>query len=190
MNVGVTGNFLSGKTTFSQMLSQVLNYEYFNCDHFVHELYKKETIQKIIVDNFGKNLYKGNEIQKNELAEIVFGSKKCLRKLESIVHPFVESEVIERVKDHSKDHLFEVPLLFETKINQWMDVCILVVCDKQICLQRAPQRNITAQEFEKRIQFQMNDEDRKKKNPIIVQNEGQLEDLEREVQRVAKIITN
>jgi dephospho-CoA kinase len=174
MNVGVTGGFLSGKTTLSRFLAQSLGYQYFSCDDFVKKLYKKKSVRKKVLDIFGEKVYKGNVLQKDQLSLLVFQSPRRLKKLESIIHPLVQAEIIARI-NRTKSTVFEIPLLYEKRWNPWMDICVLVWSDKKNCLSRAKQRGFTQKDYAMRTRFQLRTI--KHRNAWILKNQGDLKTL-------------
>jgi len=190
MNIAVTGLFLSGKSTFSKILSKKLEYEYFDSDEYVHNLYKQEKIIKKIVDNFGNSIYKENKFQKKILSDLVFSSLENLRKLESIIIPEVKKEIIRLVKDTSRDLIFEVPLLYENALDSLMDFSILVMCSEVESLKRAHKRGYSKKDFFERIKYFMNDQQKLGKNPIIVKNEGSINNLNEQADQIITYITN
>lgn len=190
MNIAVTGNFLSGKSTFSKLLAEELGYFYFDSDKFISELYKKDDIRKKIIDNFGDNIYIGLNIQKSVLSEIVFNSEKLLRKLESIFHPLVEAEVQRLIKDSLKGNVFEIPLLYEKNFQIYMDLSILVLSDENLCLSRAENRGFTKDDYIKRSVFFMDNKEKLNFKPLIVDNNGDLKSLKVKTKLVSEMIKN
>ena len=187
MNIGVTGRFLSGKSTVSHMLAEMLGVGLFDSDGFVAELYKKETIKKIIIDNFGESVYKDNTFQAKVLADIVFQSKDKLHRLESIIHPLVIKKISE-IAQPGKSTVFEIPLLYEKKIHPLMNINILVITSLEKCLERAFNRGFSREEVIKRNQFFLSDEEKIKLNPFIVDNNEGLEQLKIKVKTIADSI--
>lgn len=190
MNIGVTGKFLSGKSSFAKMLADETCFELFDSDAFVHLLYKKAKIKKIIVDNFGRSVYKGAELQKKVLSDLVFNSVENLLKLESIIHPYVEKEIRKKAGNPLKNTIFEIPLLYEKKLQHLMDLCILVMCNQEICIKRANKRGYSKKDYLERMHFQLDESHKLVMNPVIVINEGGLDDLKRQALRTASIIKN
>lgn len=187
MNIGVTGRFLSGKSTVSHLLSQMLGVGLFDSDAFVGTLYKNETIKKIIIDNFGDSVYKDNTFQAKVLADIVFQSKDKLHRLEFIIHPLV-IEKISEIAQLGKSTVFEIPLLYEKKIHPLMDINILVITSSEKCFERAYHRGFSREEVIKRNQFFLSDEEKIKLNPLIVDNNEGLEQLKIKVKTIADSI--
>ncbi|EKD27967.1 MAG: hypothetical protein ACD_79C00483G0002 [uncultured bacterium] len=187
MNIGITGKFLSGKTTFSKLLAEELAWDLFSCDAYVEELYKINSVRKIIIDTFGENVYKDNSIQKKVLSGIVFDSKENLEKLESIIIPLVEAEIKKRINYNSKT-VFEIPLLYEKQLQHLMDVCILMVCSAKTCMTRTKLRNFSEEDYLKRSSRFLSDEEKENLGALVVVNEGSLEKLKSEAKRIAGLI--
>jgi dephospho-CoA kinase len=188
MNIGITGGFLGGKTSFALMLAKEMRYEFWSSDTYVHELYKNKKIRKIIIDNFGESVYKGEDLQNKVLSDLVFNSEENLRILESIIHPQVEIEIRKRAGDNQKNTIFEIPLLYEKNLQGLMDVCVLVVSNSQVCIERAKNRGFSREDYFLRTRFQMTENQKLLNNPLVARNDGSLEDLKKEVKRIAGII--
>lgn len=187
MNIGITGRFLSGKSTFAGLITDYLGYSLFSCDEYIRSLYKKDEIKKIIVDSFGNEIYKGSVFQSKVLSERVFQSGEELKKLESIIHPRVEAE-INRIKQNQGNTVFEIPLLYETNLQSLMDICILVMCPSNIAIQRAAERGYGKSDFEIRNKYFMQDEIKIRNKPWIVNNDGTLDNLKLEVVKIGRRI--
>lgn len=190
MKIGVTGQFLSGKSEFSKYLSVFLGYELFNSDEYVADLYKKAEVKKKIVDSFGKMVYKDGQIQKKILSQIVFSSADKLQQLELLLLPYVELEIKRIVGDGDRQVLFEIPLLYEKGLNQLMDCCMLVICDHQKKIERALKRGFNEEDLNQRLKFQWSDEQKKTYHPVIVENQLDLNHLKNTALAVAKDIKN
>ncbi len=178
MNIAVTGGFLSGKTTLARLLAKKLHCRFFSCDDFVRELYKKKSVRKKVLDTFGEKMYVGGLLQKDQLSRLVFKSEEPLRKLESIIHPLVEAEIVRQAAGRSKSTVFEIPLLYEKGLNRWMDVCVLVWSAKKTCLSRAKLRGFTKKDYEMRTRFQWDTRKKKQWRPWVVKNQGDLKTLD------------
>lgn len=141
-----------------------------------------------MIDKFGHQLYKRGILQKRLLSELVFNSEESLRKLESIIHPIVESEIKKRVTSVPANTVFEIPLLYEKNYQTLMDLCVLVVCNREKQLERALNRGFSKKEFNRRIRFQLSDRDKIKREPVVVMNNDSIHDLKQEVLRVTNLI--
>ena len=62
---------------------------------------------------------------KDALREVLSKDPKAIKKINKIIHPLVKQEVIRFIKDNSKGIVcVEVPLLFESKMDDLFDVLI------------------------------------------------------------------
>lgn len=129
----ITGNPASGKTTLAKLLKK-RGAVIFDCDEKIHGYYrdKKSVIFKKVADSFSQAVTSGR-ICRGKLAQVVFGDKKKLKVLESIIHPFILKELhlwIVRHRNSRRIFVAEVPLLFEKKIEKYFDGIIFVSTTK------------------------------------------------------------
>lgn len=161
--VGLTGGIVAGKTTVAELLKE-LGAEIIDADEIAHETMRpgEKTWEKIIL-NFGKEILGDNqEIHRKKLAQIVFSDKEKLDLLNKITHP----EIILKIKDRirkikvysTKDVIcvVDVPLLFETKMEKWMDKTIVVYLSREEQIKRLFNRDgLSRNEAIKRIDSQI-----------------------------------
>jgi dephospho-CoA kinase len=85
--------------------------------------------------------------------------------------------------------VYEVPLLFEGNLQEWLRPVILVACDVNVQRQRLQQRDgLDAAAAQKHIDAQMSLEDKRNLADYVIENDGSLADLESQVRAVlAKI---
>src|SRR5258708_19760559 len=98
--LGLTGNIASGKTTIGLMLLELGATEYVDADLVVHELYLPgRPLVAQLVEAFGRRIRDaeggGN---RRVLGELAFGDPARLRQLEGLVHPAVQTALIERLR--------------------------------------------------------------------------------------------
>lgn len=115
-----------------------------------------------IVKTFGEEILTSlHEIDRKKLAQIVFSSKKEKEKLDKITYKYVVPKIAEEAKKFEKFSLsvIDVPLLFESKLNEICDMTIGVIANKNVCVERITKRdNIDRKEAIARINSQ-NQED-------------------------------
>ena len=101
--IGLTGGVGAGKTTVLRMMEEHFPVRCVVADEVGHLAYTpgSETYQKIL-EHFGKRILCGGPentsgcIDRKALAEIVMKEKQELTFLNSVIHPFVKSYVMER----------------------------------------------------------------------------------------------
>jgi dephospho-CoA kinase len=82
-----------------------------------------------------------------------------------------------------------VPLLFEAQIHLWLRPVILVACDVETQKKRLLERDrLTEAEAQQHLDAQMSLEDKRKLADYVIENNGDLEELERQVRGVLQKI--
>ena len=92
--IGITGSIASGKTTVAHLMAGK-KFPLFSADTIVSNLYKKKNFNKILIKKFKLNSKK--QI-KEQIKLVLKRNKDNLYKLESIIHPFVQKEMISFLK--------------------------------------------------------------------------------------------
>lgn len=186
--IGLTGGMGTGKSTVASMI-QTLGYNVLNADKHAHEaLMKTSSIFPQILKLFGEKILTPNgEIDRKVLGSIVFADKFLLGKLEAITHPYIQNltlqEKIRLEKSGVEMAFYDVPLLFEKKLEKRFDKIVLIVCKKESQLQRAMERTkLSLEEVRKRIANQMTMEQKAKGAHYLLRNDGSLEELRMKVQ--------
>lgn len=194
--IGLTGQSGSGKSTVSEYFKK-RNITVINADKLVREIYNANSpCVKTIAATFGDDvLDKNGEIIRPMLAQRAFASKEATEKLNSIVHPFVTYEFLKQVnralKNGEKYVLYDAPQLFESNADLICDVIISVIADKEVRLKRICARdNIDYNSAELRINAQFDEEFFRQNSDFIIDNNSDIEFLEKQAQRCFNIICN
>ncbi len=188
--IGLTGGIASGKTTARKMFEELGAYT-LDADELSHKtLHQKDVYQKLL-EHFGNGILdKDKKIDRKRLGKIVINNKKELKFLESVVHPKIaemRDAFIENVKKKYKDAviIYDVPLLYEKKMENMFDTIIVVYVDRKTQIKRIMERNKISEEgAEKRLKLQMDIEEKKKKAQIIIDNRGTLDDTFKQVKNI------
>nr|CAI5861450.1 unnamed protein product [Callosobruchus analis] len=101
--IGLTGGIATGKSGVAKHLSD-LGAQVIYCDNIGHDVYKAgKPCYDDLIGYFGKRIVGQNrEVDRKILGEIVFGDKKELDKLNSIVWPHILEEVENTIKNSDK----------------------------------------------------------------------------------------
>ncbi len=188
--VGLTGGIASGKTTARKMFEK-LGADTLDADALSHKALYQEDVYRKLLKHFGSDiLNKNREVDRKKLGRIVINNRKELRFLESVVHPKIaemRDAFIENVKKKDKDAviIYDVPLLYEKKMENMFDTIIVVYVDRKTQIKRIMERNKISEEgAEKRLKLQMDIEEKKKKAQIIIDNRGTLNDTFKQVKNI------
>lgn len=184
MNViGLTGGIGSGKSTVAKL------FEKKNIPIYISDIRAKELInesnkiKKNIIKYWGKDIYINGKLNRKKLSEVVFKNKSDLKKLNELVHPEVFNDFKIWKNNQISDFVMkEAAILFESGSYKDCDLVITVETEKKIRINRTIQRDgVTKEMVEDRISKQWTSEQRIEASDYVINNNGSLEDLEREV---------
>ena len=184
--VGLTGGIGSGKSTVARLLER-RGAVVFDADALAREAVEPGTPgHDAVVERFGANvLAPGGELDREVLASIVFADAAARRDLEEIVHPEVRrlfAEGCEAYRDTDRVVAFSAPLLVETGMHTAFDVLVLVSTPVEAQIERLLRdRAMSEEQVRARIDAQAPLEEKAAVADVIVDNEGNLEDLEAQV---------
>lgn len=195
MIIGLTGGIAAGKSTVARILASLGAY-IINADKIGHNILdRNKNAYDEVIDEFGGNiLKKSGKIDRKKLGEIVFSDKDKLKKLENITHPYIIKEIKYETNEKDKEfhHLvLDVPLLFETGLENIVDVSWVVVCSQEKQIERITKRDgLSRKEAKKRISAQMKTAKKIKLADFVIYNNGSKEELNNKIIRKWKKINN
>ncbi|HNR65100.1 MAG TPA: dephospho-CoA kinase [Atribacterota bacterium] len=191
--VGLTGGIVSGKSTVAKMFKQ-LGAQIIDADKIARSIVQPgEKAWQSIVENFGRGILSDNqELNRKELARIVFADKEKLETLNRITHPEITAIIkdkIERMrrKNITKESIciVEAPLLFEAHLEEMMDKIIVVYLNREEQIRRLLLRNnLTQQEAIDRIESQMPLEEKVQRADYIIDNCTSINQTKKQVKQV------
>lgn len=183
MIIALTGGIASGKSTVSQWFINK-GIPVIDCDALVHSSYNEGGLMyQAVVDAFGPRIINGQgQIDRKQLGEIVFENPAALRQLSDLTHPIVSSMVDQRVKVLQEEGhrliIVDIPLLYESGMQQHYDKVIVVYVPPELQLKRLIQRSgLDHDQAQKRIDSQMNLLEKAERADYIIHNEGGIEEL-------------
>ena len=153
--IAITGKIGTGKSVLLNQF-KFLGYKTYSSDQMVKELYAKD---KHIINEIRKlnpSLILNKKIKLDELSNKAFKEPGFLLKLEKIIHPrlhHIRSRIIKTNQINRNTNrniiVFEVPLLFEKKLQNNFDLVILLKCQKYLQIKRVLKReNMNREKFE------------------------------------------
>jgi dephospho-CoA kinase len=192
--MGLTGGIASGKSTVAAILRR-LGAEIINADELSREVVQPgQDAWKEIIETFGSDILRGDKtLDRKKLRKIVFDNPEARKKLEAIIHPRVRALAERRISELAAAGcsiiVYEVPLLFEGQIHLWLRPVILVACDIEIQKKRLLKRDhLTDTEAQRHLDAQMSLNEKRKLADYVIENDGDLEELEQQVREVLQKI--
>lgn len=158
--LGLTGSIGMGKSTAGEMFAE-LGHPVWDADAAVHRLYKANGKAVAGVrELFPGVLAKDGSIDRSALRDALQIDPSGYQRLESIVHPLVHADRTAFEIDHPDAPLivFDIPLLFETDGQRFMDGTAVVSVDADTQRARVLERpGMTVEQFEAILERQMPD---------------------------------
>lgn len=171
--IAVTGSIGCGKTYISGVIKS-LGYQVFDADKEVKLFYNNNDFLNLIKFDFS-DCFDNNLLNKRKLRDLVFNNSEKLKKLESIIHPLLKQKLKQKIRKSAKnsDFLFiDAALIFEMNWDIYCDFVILADVDKDIQRKRVMNRDkISADDFEKIIAKQIDNDIKKEKSDLIINTE-------------------
>ncbi|MEU8171983.1 dephospho-CoA kinase [Microbispora hainanensis] len=188
LKVGLTGGIGSGKSEVSRLLA-ARGAVVVDADKIAREVVEPGTPGLAeIVEAFGEDVLRPDgTLDRERLGAIVFADAEKLKVLNGIVHPKVgeRSERLQREAPDDAVVVYDVPLLAENNLAPLYDVVIVVDTPDDVRLERLQRfRGMREEDARARIAAQASREDRLRIADIVIRNEGSLDDLEAQVDKV------
>jgi len=186
--VGLTGGIGSGKSTVARLLGE-RGAVVFDADALARRAVEPGSPgHRAVVERFGANvLAPGGELDREALASIVFADPAARRDLEQIVHPEVRRMFAEGADEYLRTDrvvVFSAPLLVETGMHTAFEVLVVVSTTVETQVERLlRERGMSEEAVRARIAAQAPLEDKAAVADVLIDNEGTLDELERQVER-------
>jgi dephospho-CoA kinase len=186
--VGLTGGIGSGKSTVSELLT-ARGALVIDADGVTRELQQPgQAVLAAIVERFGEGVLTADgHLDRPALAALVFGDADTLKDLNAIVHPAVNAEIRRRALLHAdtdKVVVLDVPLLVEGRGYNTAGT-IVVDTPIDVAVARLVQyRGMSEEDARARMSRQATREERLAKADRVIDNSGDRESLERQVDEV------
>ncbi|WP_024613593.1 dephospho-CoA kinase [Clostridium sp. Ade.TY] len=180
IKVGLTGGIGTGKSTVSNMLKDA-GFNVIDADLIAREVLVKysEILEKVRAQ-FGEGFFDWRgDFRRKEFGNHIFRFPKQRVKYENIILPYIKADIMEEIKALEKNGekivILDAPTLIESKMNEDMDIVVLVVADSKAQIQRVRDRDkLSSNDALNRINAQMPLEDKKNYANIIIDNNKDL----------------
>ena len=187
--VGVTGSIGMGKSTVAQMFKEH-GYGVYNADDTVHYIYENDEEVIAKVESKFPGSTKDGAVNRLALRDILNKEPDKFRDLEQIVHPVTRKYQIMYIKKLIEEGkagcVLDIPLLFETGGEKYVDISIVVTASEQTQKSRVvSDRKVPLEIFNAIKDQQMPDRDKLKKADYIISTDSDIEETKSEVKEVA-----
>jgi dephospho-CoA kinase len=187
--IGLTGGAGSGKSTVSDMLSE-LGAVVIDADEAAHAVYEPGSPGfDAVVSEFGEQYARDGRIDRARLGELIFRDESARHRLNAIVHPLVREWMAARTADaalRDADVVVQaVPLLFENGLERLYSTLVLVYVPEDVQLRRLVEgRGLNEDRARGMIAAQMPIDEKRKLAHHVIDNAGTVEATRKQVERL------
>ncbi len=189
--IGLAGGIGAGKSTVARILAD-LGCLVVDSDALGREALGDPAIRDTLVGWWGQGILDAQgRIDRAAVARIVFSSPQQRKRIESIVHPWIEARrrvmFEQAAHDHERDTpalVIDAPLLFEAGVDKQCDVVLFVEAGRDTRLARlASSRGWDGEQVSKREESQLALDEKRTRSDIVITNNGDLRALTEQVRR-------
>ena len=187
IKIGLTGGIGTGKSTGSSILKNE-KFKIIDADNIAKEVLEKNPqILEMVRTQFGSGFFDwSGEFRRKEFGNHIFRFPKQRIKYESIIMPYIKQTIEEKIKEYEKKGekivILDAPTLIENNIHGDMDYIILVYADNSVQINRVMDSDkLTKVETVGRINSQMSMEEKKEYANIIIDNNADLIETQKQV---------
>ena len=186
--LGLTGSIGTGKSTACAMFAD-RGIPVWDADAAVHRLYSRNGAAVDPVAELCPRALVSGQIDREVLRDWIADDQDNLARLEAVVHPPVAADRADFINaTNAPIMLFDIPLLFETGADKWLDAVAVVSVDEDIQRQRVMSRpGMAENRFQLILSKQMPDVEKRQKADYLIPSDT-LESAEKAVEGILTAI--
>src|SRR5579862_9569324 len=192
--LGLTGGIASGKSTVAAMLRE-LGLDVIFADEISRRMLDRgEAAYEETIREFGQEIVSTDgTLDRKKIASIVFADRTKLDRLNAIIHPRVEAQILKQLGEWEREGkrkvaFVEAALLVEAGYMKNLDGLVVTWCKPEQQMQRLTARGMTEPEARSRIAAQMPVEEKLKLATYKIDCSGSIEDTRRQVEALSKTL--
>lgn len=188
--LGVTGGIGSGKTTVCRMLEDLGARVFYADEEGKRLLVEDPSARREVIEAFGAESYlEDGSLDRSYLARQVFQDDAKLERLNAIVHPRVFArfeDAAERAEREGVPLMVkEAALIFEAGGERFLDAVAVVDAPRDVRIERVRERDdVSRGDVVARMRHQIDPEELRARADIVIENDGCLERLRKQVERL------
>ncbi len=186
--IALTGSIATGKSSASTIFKN-FGFDIIDVDKISHKILDNNYLN--ISKLFGEKYIVEKRVDRKRLGTLIFSNKKAKKELENLLHPQIyrEIKIISNKKDISKKpYIIDIPLFFETNRYPIKNIIVVYTPKKRQLLRLIKRDNLPKEEAIKRIDAQIDIEEKKNKATYLIDNSKNLKFLQEECDKVKEQI--
>jgi dephospho-CoA kinase len=178
--IGLTGGIGMGKSVASEILSK-RGISVIDTDTIARQIVEPgQPALAEVVKAFGRDVIGSDgRLQRDRLAQRVFGDEAARKRLEGILHPQIRAVwrgQLERWKQEGqRAGIVVIPLLYETKAEEHFDEVICLACSTETQNRRLLERGWSSEQIKQRLAAQLPTETKMGRADYVIWTEGSIE---------------
>lgn len=187
IKIGLTGGIGTGKSTVCNILRSE-GFKIIDADAIAKEVLEKNPeILNMVRTQFGSGFFDWRgEFRRREFGNHIFRFPKERTKYESIIMPYIKKTLEANIKSYEKKGekivIIDAPTLIENNMHGDMDYIVLACVDNSVQIQRVMSRDkLSKSDVVTRINSQMSLDAKKEVANIIIDNNGELLETQKQV---------
>lgn len=192
MIIGLTGSIASGKSTVAKMLEKY-RFPIVDADQVARLVVEPgEPALTEIVAAFGEEiLLEDGSLNRKKLGNLIFHDPSKRAILNGIIHPAIRKEMLrqrdEWLNNGAEVVIMDIPLLFESKLQHFVEKILVVSLSEEKQLERLMERNqLNEEEARARISSQLPLTVKEEGADAVIYNESTLEKTEQQLNYILK----
>lgn len=191
LKIGITGGIGSGKSLACRYLEE-LGYKVIYADKIAKELYaSNKALLKKLAAEFGKSILNSDgTLNLINARKAILSNKKNIKRVNSIVHPFVFREM-DRIVAAIKDRIifFEAAIMFESGSYKRMNYVVLIYADKETRIKRIINRDgVKRRDVLKLMKLQLDEREKLKRADFVIKNNSTAAELKKKIKAFNRLI--
>lgn len=190
MIIGLTGSIASGKSTVANMLKEY-GFPIVDADLVARQVVERgsETLQKI-ADVFGPEVITPEgAMDRAKVGSIIFHDESKRKVLNDIIHPAIRAEMLRQRDEHvangAKTVIMDIPLLFESKLQHYVEKILVVSVNEETQLKRLIERNqLNEEDAKARISSQLPLSIKEQGADAVINNNGSIEETRQQLEDI------
>jgi len=139
--IAITGPIASGKSMVMQRI-KTHGFPVLLSDTIVKQFYLKKQHHALLKNIFGPSVIVNQTVDTEMILQQCVHTSTLLTKLEALIHPYVEKEILKSLKRAKSSYLFvEIPLLFQAQLDYLTDHILYVKANRTQQTKRVMIRN-------------------------------------------------
>lgn len=172
MTLGITGGIGSGKTSVCRVFI-ILGIPVFSADYEAKKIMENDDgIVRRLNSIAGKDLYVNGNLDRMELATLIFNDNTLLEKVNYLIHPVVFEHFKRWTMEQTAPYvIMEAAILFESGASKLVDRIATVVAPIEQRVERVINRNnLSRDQVLERMRNQIDDDSRIKLSDYVIHN--------------------